>query len=59
MKVIINQHDLDSLMRELKLSESEVMELLDRLNASDNLKPFISLTKEMKYHLNNGWLAKQ
>ena len=59
MTISLNHHDIQSLMFELKISESEVRELVDRLNASDNLKPFTSLTKEMKYHLDNGWLAKQ
>jgi hypothetical protein len=58
MKVVLNQHDLDILRVSLHLSESDIKELVDRINSTDNLKPYIPLSKEMEYHIRNGWVAK-
>lgn len=59
MKVELNQHDINTLMFELKISESAVRELVDRLNSGDNLKTFTTITKECQYHIDNGWLPKR
>ena len=57
MKFIITKHDTDLLCREFKLSESEVSELLDRINTT-SVTPFRSLYAEFDFHLRNGWVAK-
>ncbi len=53
----LNQHDLDILCSEFKLSPSDASELVDRINTT-NVTPFRSLYAECDFHVRNGWIAK-